>query len=175
MQDYGNVQNTFSDYLLYDERKGRVLHSRYLNKAQFYEMWRFHFNKLRPEFSDADKLGLVLTQRLTRGLMGYLRFANGRELSRCMRIDPNDYPNENCREILENQLNFMAPSVGQPVLNKMGSWRDASKSLNYIQAVAAKIHAYGLDYPGMAKPLTDEQKVQLEEQLYGYFTERLYG
>ena len=35
MQDYGNLANTFSDYLIYNGRKGRVLHACYLNKSNF--------------------------------------------------------------------------------------------------------------------------------------------
>lgn len=173
MEDYGTVLNTFSDFLIYDERKGRVLHSRYLNKAQFYEMWRFHFNKLRPDFSAPELESFHLSQRLTRGLFGYLRNANLEQLRMCARADPESFPDSKCSEILETQMNYTQPSPGMPVLVKLTDWKDATKSFNYISNVLRKIGHYGLDYPLLSKPLTEEQKRYKEEQLYEQFLKEL--
>jgi len=173
MQEYGTLLNSFNDFLIYDERKGRVLHSRHLNKAQFYEMWRFHFNRLRPEFSKEQNQEFALAQRLTRGIFGYLRFHSGRELAKCWRLTQNDYPTDHCQEILINHLNYTAPTPGQPLFTKVTNWEDASKSYNYVQQVAAKIEAFGLNYPNMSRPMNQEQQTQLEEQLYQYFSSLL--
>ena len=173
MEIYGNLLNTFSDYLIYDERKERVLHTRYLNRAQFYEMWRFHFNRLRPEFSAIQNQELAMAQRLTRGVMGYLRHYNGREVQRCYRLDPEDFPSETCQKILHNHLNYMSPSPASPLFPKMTSWKDASLSWNYVTSVTQKVEKYGLQYPLMSRPLSQEQKANLEEQLYQHFKELL--
>ena len=173
MENYGTVLNSFSDYLIYDERKGRVLHSRFLNKAQFYEMWRFHFNKIRPEYTHEQNAQMAAKQRLTRSLLGYMRFLNGREIERCYRIEHLEFPSDKCQEILLNQLNFLSPSPGAPLFAKVTSWRDAIKSELYINDVAAKIEGYGLTYPYLTPALNQEQKAHLEEQLYHHFKDLL--
>ena len=173
MQDYGTVLNTFSDFLIYDERKGRVLHSRYLSKAQFYEMWRFHFNKLRPDYSAQELQSFYLAQRLTRGIFGYLRHANLEQLRMCARADMESFPDLKCSEILATQMDYSLPSPGMPVLVKMTDWKDATKSSNYISNVLRKVSHFGLDYPLLTQPLTEEQKRYKEEQLYEMFLKEL--
>lgn len=173
MQEYGNLMNTFSDYLIYDERKGRILHTRFLNKAQFYEMWRFHFNRLRPDFSEAENNNFIFAQRLTRGILGILRNENYKELSRAFLIDNLAFPGDKGQEILLNHLNYLCPSPACTLFAKTLSWVDASKNLSYVTKVVAKVEQYGLHYPNLSCELTQEQKGQLEEQLYQYFKEAL--
>ena len=173
MQDYGNVLNSFSDFLIYDERKGRVLHSKYLSKAQFYEMWRFHFNKLRPDFTRYEMELFNHTQRVVRGLFGYLRNANFEQLRLCAYSDLEAFPDMRCSEILEAHMNFVAPTPGMPVLYKITSWKDATRSTIYLSNVLRKIEKFGLDYPNLSATLTEEQKKNKEEQLYEMFLREL--
>ena len=173
MQDYGNVLNTFSDFLIYDERKGRVLHSKYLNKAQFYEMWRFHFNKLRPDFTHEQMKDFNLAQRITRGVFGYLRNTNLEQLRICAYSDEESFPDMRCNEILQSQMNFTQPTPGMPVLVKLTNWKDASRTYNYMSNVLRKISLYGLDVPSLTGTLTAEQKKYKEEQLYEMFLKEL--
>ena len=169
MQEYGNLANTFSDYLIYDDRKGRVLHTRYLNKAQFYEMWRFHFNRLRPDFSESDSNSFVIAQRVTRGILAILRNANLAELKRAVYLDELAYPDDKTQDILLNHFNYLAPSPSATLFSKTLSWIDATKNLVYMQKVVAKVEQYGLHYPMLSKELTEEQKMQLEESIYLHF------
>lgn len=169
MQDYGNLINTFQDYLIYDDRKQRVLHTRYLNKAQFYEMWRFHFSRLRPDLGEIQHQEMNLSQRINRGLFGYMRYMNGKEIAKCYRMQISDYPDERCTAILDNYLNFTNPTAGQPILIKMTSWDDACRNLIYIRKVLGKIQSFGLHYPIFTNHHTQEQKAQMEEQLYQNF------
>ena len=139
MQEYGNLMNTFSDYLIYDERKGRILHTRYLNNAQFYEMWRFHFNRLRPDFSAIENSEFVIAQRASRGLLGVLRNENYTELKRATFVDGLAYPGDRATEGLINHLNYLPPSPGMTLFARTTSWIDATKSYLYMKKVNAKI------------------------------------
>ena len=165
--------NTFSDYLIYDERKGRILHSRYLNKAQFYEMWRFHFNRLRPDFSNQENVEFVVAQRLARGVFAVLKNENYAQIRRAYLIEGPAFPSDQASDAIINHLNYLPPSLACQIAPKMTSWIDATKSYNYIKKVAAKIESFGLQYPAMSRELTQEQKVQLEDQLYHYFKKLL--
>ncbi|CAG9318288.1 unnamed protein product [Blepharisma stoltei] len=169
MQDYGNLVNSFNDYLLYDERKGRILHTRYLNKAQFMEMWRFHFNRLRPDLSNSQHQQMLTSLKASRYIQGYLRSANIRELGRCYNMSIANFPDERAQEIYLNQLNYVSPAAGQPVGFKMTSWEDATRNAIYVKRVLGKIASFGLHYPYFALEYTQEQKAQLEEQTYQYF------
>ncbi|OMJ94511.1 hypothetical protein SteCoe_2285 [Stentor coeruleus] len=172
MQNYGNLVNTFSDYLMYDERKGRILHTRYLNKAQFYEMWRFHFNRLRPDLSDHRNKEFIVAQRITRGLLAVLRNYSLVELKRHLIVNEQCYP-EGVNDIIINHLNYLAPSQAGVLIPKTVSWIDATKNFVYLQKVCVKIQSFGLHYPSLSEELTQEQKAQMEEQLYQYFKKLL--
>lgn len=172
MQEYGGLINTFSDYLMYDERKGRVLHTRYLNRAQFYEMWRFHFNCLRPDLSNDKYREFIVVQRVTRGLLAVLRNYSLSELKRHLFVNEQCYP-EGVNDILINHLNYLSPSPAGTLTPKTVSWIDATKNYVYLQKVCAKIQSFGLQYPMLSIELTQEQKAQMEEQLYQYFKKLL--
>ena len=173
MEEYGNLLNSFSDYLIYDERKGRVLHTRHLNKAQFYEVWRFHFNRLRPEFSPKENLDLRSSLKTSRAILGFMRHQNGREAGRAFRLDVEAYPSPAVQKIMHQQLDYMAPTPAMIVAPRMQSWRDATKSINYVTEVAQKIEKYGLQFPYLSAEMTQEQKAVLEEQLYNHFKDLL--
>ncbi len=172
MQEYGNVLNTFSDYLIYDERKGRVLHTRYLNKGQFLEMWRFHFNRLRPDMSKKEERGFLVAQKAVRGLLAVLRNQSLNELKREVVIHPSGFIEKNF-ELLINHLNYLPPSSGGTFLPKMVDWVDATRNYIYLQDVFNKTEGFGLLYPTFIRHYNDEQKVVYEEQLYRYFKKLL--
>ena len=168
MQEYGNVLNTFSDYLIYDDRKGRVLHSKYLNRGQFLEMWRFHFNRLRPDFSEYEHQKFLIAQRGVRGLVACLRNQSLMELKREITIHQVGFIDKNF-DLVISHLKYLPPSMAGMVIPKTLSWIDATKNFNYYHAVLAKLEGYGLLYPAFHSNWTNEQKVVYEEQLYQHF------
>jgi hypothetical protein len=168
MQEYGNVLNSFSDYLIYDDRKGRVLHTKYLNRGQFLEMWRFHFNRLRPDFSEMEYMNFLVAQRGVRGLVACLRNQSLNELKREITIHPSSFLEKNTDLVLSH-MNYLAPSMAAMVIPKTLSWVDTTKNFIYFQKVLAKLEGYGLLYPEFHYNWTNEQKVVYEEQLYQYF------
>jgi hypothetical protein len=172
MQDYGNVLNTFSDYLIYDERKGRVLHTRYLNKGQFLEMWRFHFNRLRPDMSKTEERKFILAQKAVRGILAVLRNQSLNELKREVVIHPSGFIEKNF-ELLINHLNYLAPCTAGTFGPKMVDWVDATRNYNYMRDILNKTEGFGLMYPVFMPVLSDEQKVVYEEQLYRHFKKLL--
>jgi hypothetical protein len=173
MQEYGNLMNTFSDYLIYDERKGRVLHTRYLDKASFYEMWRFHFNLLRPDLSYNRNLEFNLSQKVARGLLGHLRNQSLIELRRVLLMDSASYPNDETSDILLNHMNYMSPSLAGTLYARSLSWIDASKNFNYCQEASYKAQKYGLQHCYLSVPLSEEETAKAEEELYQYFKQLL--
>jgi hypothetical protein len=76
MRAQGANLASFSDYLLYDERKGRILHAKHLNRAQSYEMWRLPFNSLRPDLPFYNIRNEDEIQRMSKSIQTYLRQAN---------------------------------------------------------------------------------------------------
>lgn len=172
MRNNGQVMQTFSDYLIYDERKGRVLHSRFLNRGQFYDMWRLSFNALRPDLfyqlnHEQDEI-----QRMAVGIQGYLRNQNLNQLRQCYNYYLDEYPGDKCYPILKNHMNYMPPAAGNPLTRRVTDWRDAAKNHRYVRRVMHKVESYGLNYPSSTSQMTPDQLAEAEEQLYEYFMQR---
>lgn len=172
MQEYGNLLNTFSDYLIYDERKGRVLHTKYLNKGQFLEMWRFHFNRLRPDMSRREQQEFIMLHKVARGIAAVLRNQSLTELRRELMFNPTCFLEKNA-DLIINHYNYLAPGLAGCHVPKMTNWVDSTRNYNYVREVIYKCDCYGLMYPTFTHDLTDEQKVAYENQLYRHFKKLL--
>lgn len=172
MQEYGNLLNTFSDYLIYDERKGRVLHTRYLNKGQFLEMWRFHFSRLRPDMSKEEQTSFITLHKAARGIASILGNQSLTELRREVVINPSSFIEKNADLVL-NHLNYLAPGMAGCLVPKMTSWIDATKNYLWVREILYRSDCYGLMYPAFMHGLSDEQKVTIENQLYRHFKKLL--
>lgn len=172
MASHGSVLNTFSDFLIYDERKGRILHSRYLNTAQHYEVWRFQFNRLRPDLPDSMTACNTYLLKLARSIIGQLRteqFTRHKSHAIMLRSEFADPRNI---ELYERTLDFMSPHFGGIVTTKVYGWQDQLKTADYAKQVIQKVHRYGM-FNASGSYATKEQKMQFEEKLYQFFCKKL--
>jgi hypothetical protein len=172
MAGFGSVLNTFSDFLIYDERKGRVLHSRHLNDAQHYEVWRFQFNRLRPDLPVSLEKSHTRGLLLARSVIGFLR----EEQLRLHRLHNNNLRHEfkHTRniEFYERTLDLISQSYGDCFHTGMYSWHDQLKTYDYIRKVVNKVQRYGF-YGASGSLASKEQKAEFEEKLYQIFCSKL--
>ena len=161
-----NYFNFSNNKILYDERKKRFIYLKGAKKQHKMLFNKNFFKNQRPDLVGMDQEqwqdDFRKGQQYLRGMM----YMNKLEMKRLWRtLQTNAYPY--IYPIMDDYMK--QHRVDSPRVNRLWTWRDASKIVDYFREQQRRVAKYGLDNAVNADKYTPESIKEKEDELVEYF------